>query len=60
MMYHESLSNYMENMFALVQYHNWSISEVENMIPWEKQTYLKMLHNYIDKRNLEAEQARNA
>ena len=60
MMYHESLSNYMENMFALVQYHNWSISEVENMIPCEKQTYLKMLHNYIDKKNLEAEQLRNA
>ena len=59
MMYHESLSNYMENMFALAQYHNWSISEVENMIPWEKQTYIKMLQNFIEKRNLEYEQTKN-
>ncbi|MBG45631.1 MAG: hypothetical protein CMB76_03835 [Euryarchaeota archaeon] len=58
-MYHESLSNYMENMFALVQYHNWSLGDIENMIPWEKQTYIKMLQNFIEKRNLEYEQAKN-
>ena len=59
MMYHDSLENYMENNFALLQHHNWSLSDVENMIPWEKQTYIKMLQNYIEKRNLEYEQAKN-
>ena len=59
MMYHDSLENYMENNFSLMQHHNWSLSDLENMIPWEKQTYIKMLQNYIEKRNLEYEQAKN-
>ena len=59
MMYHESLENYMENNFSLLQHHNWSLSDIENMIPWEKQTYIKMLQNFIEKRNLENEQAKN-
>tara|TARA_B000000609_G_scaffold114023_1_gene88459 strand:+ start:192 stop:374 length:183 start_codon:yes stop_codon:yes gene_type:complete len=59
MMYHDSLENYMENNFSLLQHHNWSLSDLENMIPWEKQTYIKMLQNLIEKRNLEYEQAKN-
>ena len=59
MMYHDSLENYMQNNFSLLQHHNWSLSDVEDMIPWEKQTYIKMLQNYIEKRNLEYEQAKN-
>jgi|TARA_B100001939_G_C16802126_1_gene556128 hypothetical protein len=59
MMYHDSLENYMQNNFSLLQHHNWSLSDIEGMIPWEKQTYIKMLQNYIEKRNLEYEQAKN-
>ena len=59
MMYHDSLENYMENNFSLLQHHNWSLSDLENMIPWEKQPYVKMLQNLIEKRNLEYEQAKN-
>ena len=59
MMYHDSLENYMQNNFSLLQLHNWSLSDIEDMIPWEKQTYIKMLQNYIEKRNLEYEQAKN-
>ena len=46
-------------MFALVQFHSWSISDIENMMPWEKQIYIEMLHNYVEKKNLEAQQAKN-
>ena len=59
MMYHDSLENYMQNNFSLLQHHNWSLSDIEDMIPWEKQTYIKMLQNLIEKRNLEYEQAKN-
>jgi len=59
MMYHDSLENYMQNNFSLLQHHNWSLSDIEDMIPWEKQTYVKMLQNLIEKRNLEYEQAKN-
>ena len=59
MMYHDSLENYMQNNFSLLQHHNWSLSDIEDMIPWEKQSYIKMLQNLIEKRNLEYEQAKN-
>ena len=59
MMYHDSLENYMQNNFSLLQHHNWSLSDIEDMIPWEKQTYIKMLQNYIETRNLEYEQTKN-
>ena len=59
MMYHDSLENYMQNNFSLLQHHNWSLSDIEDMIQWEKQTYVKMLQNLIEKRNLEYEQAKN-
>jgi hypothetical protein len=59
MMYHESLENYIQNNFTLLQHHNWSLSDIENMIPWEKQTYIKLLQNFIEKRNLEYEQTKN-
>ena len=58
-MYHESLENYIQNNFTLLQHHNWSLSDIENMIPWEKQTYIKLLQNFIEKRNLEYEQTKN-
>lgn len=60
MMYHTSLSSFMEENFALIQYHNWNLSDVENMIPWERETYLGFLKNYLDKKKLEYEQAKNA
>lgn len=60
MMYHTSLPTYMEENFALIHYHNWSLSEVENMIPWERDGYIGLLRNYIEKKRLEYEQAKNA
>tara|TARA_Y100001938_G_C7883409_1_gene326155 strand:- start:383 stop:565 length:183 start_codon:yes stop_codon:yes gene_type:complete len=59
MMYHESLENFIETNFSLIQHHNWRLGDIENMIPWEKQTYVKMLSNYIEKINLENQQRQN-
>ena len=30
-----------------MQHHNWSLEEIENMIPWERDIYLGLLLNYI-------------
>tara|TARA_Y100001970_G_C14081316_1_gene774866 strand:+ start:515 stop:706 length:192 start_codon:yes stop_codon:yes gene_type:complete len=60
MLYHTSVENYYETNFALMQHHSWSLTEVENMIPWEREIYIKYLTNYIEKKNLEAQQAQNA
>lgn len=39
--------------------HNFSLTELENMIPWEKQIYTGLLVNYIREQNerMEQEQA---
>jgi len=34
-----------------MQHHKYSLFELDNMIPWEKQIYVKMLMNYIQEQN---------
>lgn len=60
MLYHNDVNSYYETNFALMQYHSWSISEIEDMIPWEREVYIKLLQNYLEKKKLEAAQAANA
>jgi len=41
-----------------MQHHKYSLSELENMLPWEREIYITMLVNYIkdekEKRQREA------
>lgn len=37
--------------FNLMQVHNYSLTELENMIPWEREVYIKMLVEYVEKEN---------
>jgi len=30
-----------------MQYHKYSLTELENMIPWEREIYVSLLVNYI-------------
>ena len=60
MLYHTSIDSSMETNFSLMQHHNWALSDIENMIPWEKEVYVKYLVKYLEKQKLEAQQAQNA
>ena len=31
----------------MLQYHNWSLTELENMMPWEREIYIGLLMNYL-------------
>jgi hypothetical protein len=31
-----------------MQYHKWSITEIENLIPFEMEIYVSMLINYLE------------
>ena len=31
--------------------HNYTLSEIENMLPWERDIYVSMLVNYINEQN---------
>tara|TARA_B100001079_G_scaffold174481_1_gene149686 strand:+ start:319 stop:516 length:198 start_codon:yes stop_codon:yes gene_type:complete len=60
MLYHTSIDVMLETNFALIQHHKWSLSDVENMIPWEKDVYVNYLVKLLEKQKLEAQQAQNA
>ena len=34
-----------------MQHHKYSLTEIENMIPWEREIYLDMLITYIKEEN---------
>jgi hypothetical protein len=35
--------------FGLAQHHKWSITEIEEMIPYERDIYVDLLKDYLDK-----------
>ena len=45
--------------FALMQYHKYSLAEVENMIPFEKEIYVSMLVNYLEEENQRLQSKQN-
>ena len=47
----ESISNYYQTNFNLMQHHKYSLAEVENLIPWEKEIYLMLLIKYVEEEN---------
>ena len=58
-MSHTSLEVYYKTNFALLQYHKYSLTELENMIPWEREVYVTLLQQHIEEENLRAQQERN-
>ena len=55
-MAHINLESYFNLNFALMQHHKYSLTEIENMIPWERDIYLGLLNQYIEEENLKAQQ----
>ena len=50
------LENYYKINFALVQYHKYSLTEIENLIPWERDIYVGLLKAHLEEENLKHEQ----
>jgi|TARA_S200000501_G_scaffold81359_1_gene73303 hypothetical protein len=55
-MSHIDLESYFKLNFALMQHHKYSLTEIENMMPWERDIYLGLLNQYIEEENLKAKQ----
>ncbi len=41
-------------MFGLVQHHKYSMTELENMFPFERDIYVEMLLNYLKDQELKS------
>ena len=56
-MSHISLESYFKLNFALMQHHKYSLTEIENMMPWERDIYLGLLNEHIEEENMKVQQA---
>jgi|TARA_B100000073_G_C23656563_1_gene542740 hypothetical protein len=41
-----------------MQHHKYSLSEIENMIPWERDIYVTFLNDYVEEENRKIEEQR--
>ena len=55
-----SLEDYFKLNFALMQYHKYSLTEIENMMPWERDIYVGLLQQHLEDERLKAQQQGNA
>jgi len=51
--------NIYETNFALMQHHKYSLTELENMMPWEREVYVTLLVNYIKEKEQSMKEAQN-
>jgi hypothetical protein len=53
------LENYFRLNFALMQYHKYSLTEIENMMPWERDIYVVLLKQHLEEETLKQQQRQN-
>ena len=58
-MVHMNLESYYKINFALLQNHKYSLTEVENLIPWERDIYIGMLKQHLEDEKLKQQQQHN-
>ena len=51
------LENYYKINFDLLQYHKYSLTEIENLIPWERDIYIGLLQQHLEDEKLKQQQA---
>ena len=41
----------------MIQHHNWSLTELDDMMPWEREVYIGLLHQYLKEQEEEQKKA---
>ena len=57
-MAHIDLESYFKLNFALIQHHKYSLTEIENMMPWERDIYVGLLQAHLEEERLKEQQRR--
>lgn len=52
---HTTLQRYYSMIFALAQHHKYSISDIEGLIPYERDLYVEMLMDYLEQQKADIE-----
>lgn len=50
---YQNLSLYFKTNFSLMNHHKWSLNEIEDMMPWERQVYIDLLQDWIKQKEQE-------
>jgi len=37
----------------MIQHHNWSLTELDNMLPWEREVYIGLLIEHLEEEKKE-------
>ena len=37
--------------FSMKQHHKWSVTEIENMLPWERDIYIEKVLQFVKEEN---------
>ncbi len=53
------LENYFRLNFSLMQYHKYSLTEIENWMPWERDVYVGLLEQHLEEEELKQKQKQN-
>ena len=55
MLSHDSVENYYKTNFMMMQHHNYSLKELEDMMPWEREVYIGLLIKHLEEEKAEHE-----
>ena len=55
---HNTLARYYSMIFSLAQHHKYSITEIENLIPYERDLYVDMLLEFLEQQKKDIESRR--
>lgn len=55
-MSNDTLINHYTTNFELMYHHKFSLTELNNMLPYERTIYVDLLNNYLEKKSKEEKQ----
>jgi hypothetical protein len=58
-MSYNSLENYFRTNFSLMQHHKYSLTELENLLPWEREIYVTLLLQHLEEEKLRQQNQSN-
>ena len=58
-MAHIDLESYFKLNFALMQHHKYSLTEIENMLPYDREVYLTLLNEHVKQENEKMREAQS-
>ena len=51
--------NYYMSNFTMAQFYHYSLSELDDMYPWEREVYMTLLNKHIEEENERRKNAKN-